>query len=115
MNRRLLSAATLTGYLVRNRDGEDLGCIEELMVAPNTGAIIYAILAPGGFGGRLLPVPWNALLLDSEKRVFVLDIDGETLERVPAFHEELWPDFSDPEWAHEIHRCFGLSPSAEAA
>jgi len=115
MVRRILSAATLTGYLVRNRAGEDLGCIEELMVAPSSGAILYAILSPGGFGGKLLAVPWSALLLDAEQRVFILSIEGETLRNAPAFHEESWPDFADPHWTSEIHSYFGQCPKSEAA
>jgi len=115
MTRRILSAATLTGYLVRNREGEDVGCIEELMVAPNSGTIVYAILSPSGFGGKLLAVPWNALFLDAEQRVFIHSLAGETLRNAPVFHEEKWPDFGDPQWAHDVHRYFGLIPQDEAA
>src|SRR5205807_10393456 len=33
-NSNIASAATLSGYLVRSGDGEDLGSIEELMIDP---------------------------------------------------------------------------------
>src|SRR5947209_14270870 len=112
MTRRILSAATLSGYLVRSREVEDLGCIEELMIAPNTGTIAYAVLSLNGFlgfGGKLLAIPWNLFSLDLEQRVFVLEADRATLESAPAFHEEQWPDFGDPQWAHTVHDHFGLS------
>ena len=35
---RVLSAATLSGYLVRTGENEDLGAVEELMIDPETRA-----------------------------------------------------------------------------
>lgn len=115
---KVMSAATLSGYLVRNRDNEDLGCIEELMVDPRTGRVAYAVLSLGGFlgfGGKLFAVPWPALELDPEQRVFFLNADRETIERAPAFHEEDWPDFTDQAWGSQIHSYYGLRPYWEAA
>lgn len=110
---RVTSAATLSGFLVRNRDNDDLGSIEELMVDPETGRVAYAVLALGGFlgfGGKLYAVPWCALELDPEQRVFFLNADRETIENAPAFHEEEWPDFTDQNWGSQIHRFYGLRP-----
>lgn len=115
---KVMSAATLSGYAVRSRDNEDLGCIEEFMVDPETGRIAYAVLSLGGFlgfGGKLYAVPWCALELDAEQRVFILNADRETLERAPAFHEEEWPDFGDQDWGSQIHNHYGLRPYWECA
>lgn len=115
---RVMSAATLSGYLVRNRDNEDVGSIEELMVDPDEGRVAYAVLSFGGFlgfGGRLHAVPWSALTLDAEERVFYLNVDKNTLESAPAFYEENWPDFTDREWGSRVHRHYGLSPHWQSA
>ena len=115
---KVMSAATLSGYLVRNRDDEDLGCIEELMMNPETGRVAYAILSFGGFlgfGGKLYAVPWSALELDPEERVFLLNADRETLEKAPAFQEENWPDFGDLDWGSKVHQFYGLRPYWECA
>src|SRR3954447_1098428 len=87
---RISSAATLSGYLVRSPRHEDLGCIEELMIDPSTGRILYAILSFGGLlgnGGKLYAVPWNALNLDADQRVFLLDMEREQMESAPKFDE----------------------------
>ena len=115
---KVLSAATLSGYLVRSRSNEDLGCVEELMLDSGTGKIAYAVLSFGGvlgFGGKLFAVPWNALKLDPDQRVLILDADRRRLENAPAFHEEDWPDFADEQWGDQIHSYYGLRPYWECA
>src|SRR5580704_7263924 len=49
--RRVLAAGTLTGDRVRNRAGEDLGKIEEIMLDVGSGRVAYAVLSSGGFLG----------------------------------------------------------------
>ena len=115
---RVLSAATLSGYLVRTGDNEDLGAVEELMIDPETGRVQYAVLSIGslfGFGGKLHAVPWDILRLDSDRRAFVLHADRETLEAAPAFDEDNWPDFGDADWKHRIDSHYGLLPQRNAA
>jgi len=110
---KVLTAATLSSYLVRSNQNEDLGSIEEFMVEPETGRIAYAVLSFAGFlkvDGKLHAVPWSALELDSANRVFVLHADRETLTQAPAFHEEDWPDFTDPAWGWQIHNHYGSRP-----
>ena len=115
---KISSAATLSGYLVRNREGEDLGCIEELMVDPDSGKIVYAVVSLGAFlgaGDKLFAIPWRKLALDCEERVFVLETARDTLENAPCFSEEDWPDFGDADWGHRVHTHFGLQPNWQAA
>jgi len=44
----VLSATSLMGDDVKNRAGEDLGSIEELMLDVENGRIAYAVLSFGG-------------------------------------------------------------------
>jgi len=112
------SAATLVGFPVRSSENEDIACIEELMIDPESGRVAYAVLSLGGFlgfGGKLYAVPWSALELDPDRRVFVLETDKELLAHAPAFHEENWPDFGDQDWGSEVHAFYGRRPYWEAA
>jgi len=66
--RNTLSASTLIGNEVRNREGEDLGRIEDFMMDRETGRVAYAVLSFGGFlgvGNKLFAVPWDAFTIDS--------------------------------------------------
>jgi hypothetical protein len=49
---RVLAADTLTGDKVVNRQKEDLGIIEHLMIDVEKGRVAYAVLSFGGFLDR---------------------------------------------------------------
>lgn len=110
---RLMTASTLTGDAVINRQGEKLGTVGEIMLDVPTGRIAYAVVASGGvlgIGNRLFAIPWRALVLDPDNKCFVLDVDRETFERAPGFDKDHWPSMADPRWAGDVHSFYGLSP-----
>jgi hypothetical protein len=105
----VLPASTLTGDRVRNRVGEDLGKIEEIMVDIPSGRVAYAVIAFGGvmgIGEKLFAIPWRALTLDEQNRVFLLDTDRRRMEESPGFDPNHWPDMADPAWAEEADEVF---------
>ena len=56
----VLAADTLTGDRVVNRQKEDLGVIEHLMIDVEKGRVAYAVLSFGGFlgvGDKLFAIP----------------------------------------------------------
>jgi sporulation protein YlmC with PRC-barrel domain len=113
IDRRVLSASTLTGDRVRNRDGEDLGKIEELMIDVINGRIAYAVLSFGGFlglGDKLFAIPWDAMELRGDEHKFVLNVDKEVLRNAPGFDKDNWPDMADPDWGLNIYRHYGVRP-----
>ena len=109
----VMAAAMLEGDTVVNRQNEDLGQIEHIMIDVPTGRIAYAVLACGGvlgIGEKLFAVPWGALALDADRSCFVMDIDKSRLEAAPAFDKDHWPSMADPEWAAGVHDYFGIRP-----
>ena len=71
----VLSASALKGDKVVNRQGEDLGKIEELMIDLDRGRIAYAVLSFGGFlgmGDKLFAIPWQAFGVDTAEKRLVL-------------------------------------------
>ena len=88
--------------------GKDAGTIEDLLV-DSRGAVAYAIVSFGGFmgiGDRLYAVPWDAVIVDREKRTVHVDVTKETLERSPSFAADQWPDPSDREWGGEVRKSW---------
>ena len=109
----VLSAGTINGQAVCNREGEDLGKVEEIMLDMGSGRVAYAVLSFGGFLGiwdKLFAVPWEALQPDPVRDGFVLNVDRETLENAPGFDKDNWPTFSDPAWGTQIHTYYGYDP-----
>ena len=112
-NPRVLSSSTICSDHVKNAAGEDLGKIEDLMIDLDSGRIAYAVLSFGGFlkmGNKLFAVPWQALTVDTVKKVLVLNVDKSVLERAPGFDKENWPDMADPTFGTSIYKHYGYRP-----
>lgn len=113
----LMSVDTLSGNKVCNQKGDDLGEINDIMLDTRNGKVGYAVLSFGGFlgmGEKLFAVPWNALVLDTEKKRFVLDVGKDRLQQAPGFDKDKWPNMADKSWANDIHSYYGTKPYWDA-
>ncbi len=111
--RRTLGAHTLIHDKVVNLDGQEIGRIEELMIDVTTGRVAYAVLLFGGFmgiGTKLFALPWSALTVDEAKKRFVVNITKESLEQLPGFDKDHWPDLDDLQYAAGVYRHWGATP-----
>ncbi len=111
-NPEFLSADSLMDDKVVNRDGEDLGKFEDLMIDLGEGRIAYAALSFGGFlgmGDKLFAIPWQALTLRVHEHAFVLDIPKETLENAEGFDKDSWPA-TTRESLSTTYRYYGYQP-----
>jgi len=110
---RLMTASTLEGDDIVNRQGDKLGELEEIMLDVSTGRIAYAVMSAGGFlgiGDKLFAIPWSALTMDPENHCFILDANKERLENAPGFDKDHWPSMADTTWANEVHTYYGQRP-----
>jgi sporulation protein YlmC with PRC-barrel domain len=111
--RRILSASSLAGDSVKNRAGEDLGKVDEIMIDIPSGRVAYAVLSFGGvlrMGNKLFAVPWEALTVDEDRKCFVLDVDKTLLENAPGFDKDNWPDMAERAWGSQIYSYYGRRP-----
>ena len=114
-NPTVLSSSTITGDDVRNPAGEDLGSIKDLMIDLATGTVRFAVVSFGGFlgmGNKLFAVPFEALLLDTDKKCFVLNVDKAKLENAPGFEPDNWPNFADPTFADSVSSYYAKPTSS---
>lgn len=106
----IMGADTLIGNDVYNHKGEDLGDIKEIMLDMRSGNVGYAVLSFGGFlgmGEKLFAVPWRALVLDTENKRFVLNVEKDRLKDAPGFDKDHWPNMADQGWSRAIHDYYG--------
>jgi sporulation protein YlmC with PRC-barrel domain len=97
-----LTARSITGDSVVNRNGENLGIIHDLMIDVQAGKIEYAVIEFGallGLGGKLFAIPYAELELNAEGHCFVLDRNKEELKKLPGFDKNHWPDTNDHYYA----------------
>lgn len=108
--RRVMSTSTLKGDKVVNRQNEDLGDIKDFMLDLDSGCISYAVLSYGGIlgmGDKYFAVPMQALSLDEDRKVFILDISKDELKNAPGFDKDNWPDMADTEFTSKLHSFYG--------
>jgi sporulation protein YlmC with PRC-barrel domain len=84
----LLAASEIKGSTVRNRQREEIGEIDEMLIDPDSGRVRFAILSVGGFlglGSTRVAVPWSALEISRQggRVSYVLDATKERLEKAP--------------------------------
>jgi sporulation protein YlmC with PRC-barrel domain len=103
----------VVGRKVINRQGENLGKVEEVMVDAIPGRVAYAVLSFGGFlgvGDKLFAVPWQALDWNPEYEGFVIDADKRFLENASGFDKNNWPDMSDTTLRTKIYSYYKAEP-----
>jgi sporulation protein YlmC with PRC-barrel domain len=109
---RLMTANTLEGDNVVNRQGETLGEIKEIMIDVPRGRVAYAVMASDGFlgvGEKLFALPWSALTLDTERECFLIDAAKERFKKAPGFDKDRWPSSADFDLLQEqIHTYWGV-------
>jgi hypothetical protein len=101
---------------VKNREGLDIGRVEELVAHPESGRD-YAVVAFGGFLGssdRLFVVPWDTLELDSRTRTFRLRVDRQILRTAPKFSRGQRYHLS-PDYLRHVDAHFSPQPAVSAA
>jgi sporulation protein YlmC with PRC-barrel domain len=94
---------------VKNRQGESLGDLKDIMLDTVNGKIAYGVLSFGGIlgmGEKLFAVPWEAIQIDSANKELLLDVDKERLKDAPGFDKDHWPNFADTQFTTQIRQYY---------
>ena len=109
LHRRVMSAGSLGGDLVRNPAGEDLGTIEATMVDLADGRVVYAVLEFGGtfgFGTNSSPFPGASCASTRTRSALSLMPTASGWKALPGFDKDNWPDMADPAWTSRVEMQF---------
>ena len=84
----MLAVSEIKGSTVRNRQREEIGDIDEVLIEPESGRVRFAILSVGGFlglGSTRVAVPWSAFEITPQvgRITYMLDATRERLENAP--------------------------------
>lgn len=113
-----LKVTDVIGMAVHGQNREKLGKIDNLVIDPNTGRVLYVVVAfnTEELSGKCLPMPWMALKCGSETKEYqreekmahhvILDINPDELAKAPSFQKGQWPDFNNTQWAAAIERFY---------
>jgi hypothetical protein len=109
----IFRASKLNGLNVFNRADtkQKLGSLDDMIIDAHTGHVMYGIVSTG-IGGKYLPVPWQAFLLqedrDNHKFWLTLNKNSDDLKTAPSFDRNAWPNFSDQHWKESVDHFFGV-------
>jgi sporulation protein YlmC with PRC-barrel domain len=111
MRPRLLSSSSIDGTEVKNKSGEKLGHIKDLMINMNDGSISYAVLSFGGFmgfGDKYFAIPWTSFSIDMVDEKFILNVEKERLENAPGFDKNNWPSSLNSDYYQIVDTHYGM-------
>lgn len=85
---RLILGRRVTGTPVFNKAGDRIGQVDDLSIERESGRVVYAIIAFGGFlgiGEKFHPIPWSLLDYDPAHSGYVVPLDKAALESAPCY------------------------------
>ena len=106
-------ASTVIGSGVKNKEGDYLGRITDLMIDPQNGGKAFIVLSHGGVLGIPMSfdtVPFDALTFSEENHAYLLDVSKQKMAAAPSFPRDQWPDAANREWQTGIYRYYGENP-----
>ncbi|SED59917.1 PRC-barrel domain-containing protein [Rhodobacter sp. 24-YEA-8] len=98
------------GTRVYSPAGDDLGHIDDVMIDPASGKVVYGVLQFGGFlgiGSDYHPIPFGKLRYDGARGVYVTDLTKAQLEGAPAYSDD-WR--SNRDWQKRSYDHYGVNP-----
>jgi sporulation protein YlmC with PRC-barrel domain len=107
----------LIGADVKSSAGENYGKVEDVIMDPQTSKATFAIIGKGGIlklGEKRLPVPWQALTINSEKQV-TLNMDAQKLGLAPTVQSSASTELDNPEFVVSLYKYYDISTPGSGA
>jgi sporulation protein YlmC with PRC-barrel domain len=114
----ILKMSQVIGKTVENAQGNNLGEINDVVIDPSDGSVVYAVLEAGGFlglGEKFFAVPWRAFqtVADNDDKDdkgeierLILNVDKDRMQNAPGFDKDNWPNMADTQWGQTVHSYY---------
>jgi sporulation protein YlmC with PRC-barrel domain len=82
-----IRAKKVIGTNVKDRAGNKIGAIEDIVLDKSSNSIMFAVVGFGGFLGmaeKYHPIPWAALDYQEGENAYIVSYTKEQLEGAPA-------------------------------
>jgi hypothetical protein len=108
-HQQVKAANDISNFTLQDRQGQDLGQIDQLLVDTLRGQIGYVVVQSPT--GQTHVIPWNALLVDPEHETLTLAMDADRFRNAPTGDAQMVQDMNQ---AHQLHQFYGVSPYWES-
>ena len=91
------------GVKVKNKEKEELGKVEEIVLEKISGQARYVVLSFGGLlgmGDKYFAFPWKSISYSPAEECFILDVDKNKLKEERGFDKDNWPDMA--QWSETV-------------
>ncbi|MEO8044068.1 MAG: PRC-barrel domain-containing protein [Spartobacteria bacterium] len=111
-NAQLVRSSNLIGADLYNATGEDIGQVNDVVFDENSGGMMHAVLAAGGFigiGDKLTAVNWNAINVKKNndgKIKVTTTLDKAKLTAEKSYDKSGWKG-SDKSWMQQLPETAG--------
>jgi hypothetical protein len=86
-----LLSTTVIGARVKNREGQDLGKIDQLVIDPKSGRVSHVVVGVGGLAGigeTNVVLPWSAIVMGSDPSLphrVIASVEQRTVDAAPQW------------------------------
>ena len=109
-NHAFISSEDVEGTDVYDRNGNNIGEIDHLMIDKVSGKVIYAVLSFGGclgLGDCHYPLPWAKLNYDKSLDGYRTDVSEAQLRDAPDYDDDSW---QNRDWENRVHSYYDVPP-----
>jgi sporulation protein YlmC with PRC-barrel domain len=112
---RTFQASETIGLTVVNRQDEELGKINDLVVSPAGARVTHIFISSGGvlgLGETLRPVPIEAARFlrrgEDQEWAVQLDVERERFEVAPAIEQDDWTTLTQTRWSADLDTFYAV-------
>ena len=109
---QMITNEQLLGKEVFDKNGEEIGEVEQLVINKDDGKLAHMVIAIGGvmgMGETRYVIPWEKVSVTPENSIN-LDIDKQTLANAPKVEGLNADELNDPNWMQSNYKYFQASP-----
>jgi sporulation protein YlmC with PRC-barrel domain len=102
----MMTSTDLVGMKIRDRYGDEIGNVDNLLVNPQTGDVEAVVVWAGGWvfgiGGEKVAVPYWAFEPRPREEYMVINATQRQLTASPSFSDQNWREQVDRQWSQRL-------------
>ena len=113
MKSEIFSFKKLKNVSVKNKNGDTLGDVHDVLLDSQTGEIACLLLASGGFlgiGEKYLPIPYEALTYNANEDTYYMDVPKDKFKNAPHLDLDNNATRADRRHIHDVYNYYGYKP-----